>query len=65
MANFLRPPWHSVFMPWHSDVILTLKSEQSGEVGSSPSRAPLLEHHDKGLQTPLGLLYFWDPSAQH
>ena len=42
---------------------LTLQPEQSGGVGSSPGRAPLLERHDKGSRTRLGLLYFCDPSA--
>ena len=42
---------------------LTLKSEQSGGVGSSPGRTPSLERHDKGSQTRLGLLYFCDRSA--
>ena len=42
---------------------LTLKSEHSGGVGSSPDRTPPLERHDKGLRTQLGLLYFCDPSA--
>ena len=37
---------------------LTLKSEQSGGVGSSPGRTPPLEGHDKGSLTRLGLLYF-------
>ena len=42
---------------------LTLKPEQSGGVGSNPSRTPSLERHDKGSRTRLGLLYFCDPSA--
>ena len=42
---------------------LTLQPEQSGGVGLNPGRAPPLERHNKGLRTPLGLLYFCDPSA--
>ena len=40
--------------PWYTP--LTLQPEQSGEVGSSPGRAPPLERHDKGSRTRLGLL---------
>ena len=32
-------------------------------MGLIPGRTPPLEHHDKGWQTRLGLLYFCDPSA--
>ena len=44
---------------------LTLKLGQSGRQCLIPSRAPPIEHHDKGLWTRLGLLYFYfcDPSA--
>ena len=42
---------------------LTLKSEQSGRMGSSPSKTPPLERDDKGSRTRLGLLYFYDSSA--
>ena len=35
-----------VVAPWCKP--LTLQLEQSGGVGSSPSRAPPLERHDKG-----------------
>ena len=42
---------------------LTLKSEQSGGVGSIPGGTPPLECHGKGLRTRLGLLYFCEPSA--
>ena len=42
---------------------LTLKSEQSDGMGSSPGRTPPLERHDKRLRTRLGLLFFCDPSA--
>ena len=42
---------------------LTLKSKQSGGVGSSPGRTLPLERDDKGSRTRLGLLYFCDPSA--
>ena len=41
---------------------LTLKSEQSRGVGSSPGRTPPLERHDKASRTQLGLLYFCDPA---
>ena len=50
-----------VVAPWCYS--LTLQPEQSGGVGSSPGRAPLLKRHDKGSQARLGLLYFCDPSA--
>ena len=50
-----------VVAPWCNP--LTLQPEQSGGVGSSPGRTPPLERHDKGSRTPLGLLYFCDPSA--
>ena len=43
--------------------LLTLKSEQSGGVGSSPGRAPPFERHGKGSRTQLGLLCLCDPSA--
>ena len=36
---------------------LTLKSEPSDGVGSSPSRTPPFERHDKGSRTQLGLFY--------
>ena len=50
-----------VVAPWCNP--LTLQPEHSsGEVSSSPSRAPPLERHDKGSRTRLGLLYFCDPS---
>ena len=42
---------------------LTLKSEQSGGVGSIPGRTPPLERHDKGSRTRLALSHFCDPSA--
>ena len=41
---------------------LTLKSEQSGGVGSRPGRTTPLERHNKGSLTRLGLLYFCDLS---
>ena len=42
---------------------LTLKPEQSGEVGSRCDRASPLECHDKGSRTRLALSYFCHPSA--
>ena len=42
---------------------LTLKSEQSGGVGSRRDRASPLERHEKGSRTRLALSYFCDPSA--
>ena len=46
--------FEGVVAPWCNP--LTLQPEQSGGVGSSPSRAPPLERHDKGSRTQLGLL---------
>ena len=54
-------PLEGVVAPWCNPLIL--QPEQSGGVGSSPGRAPPLEHHDKGSRTRLGLLYFCDSSA--
>ena len=56
-----RPRPEGVVAPWCNP--LTLQPEQSGGVGSSPSRAPPLDRHDKGSRTRLGLLFFCDPSA--
>ena len=42
---------------------LTLQSEQSGGVGSIPSRIPTLENHKMGSQTRSALSYFCNPST--
>ena len=42
---------------------LTLQPEQSGGVGSKPSRVPPLELHEKGSQTHLALSCCFDPRA--
>ena len=42
---------------------LTSQPEQSGGVSLIPSRTPILERHDKGSLTRLGLLFFYYPSA--
>ena len=43
-------------------LLFTLKSEHSGGMCSIPCRVPVLECHDKGLQTQLGLQHFCNPS---
>ena len=58
--NFLDS-LEGVVGPWCNP--LTLQQEQAGGMGWSPDRAPPLERHDKGSQTRLGLLCFYDPSA--
>ena len=42
---------------------VTLQLEQSGGVGSIPSKTPPFERHEKGSRTRLGLFCFYDPSA--
>ena len=53
--------FEGVVAPWCHP--LTLQPEQSGGVGSIPGRTPLLERHDKGSRSRIGLLCFCDPSA--
>ena len=63
LVPFLLNMLEGVVGPWCNS--LTLQPEQSGGVGSSPGKAPLLERHDKGSRTQLGLLYFCDPPSKN